>query len=287
MPVLDRPHVAPSASLLTWNVNRRTTLLEEQADRVLLGLPDVVCLQEVTPTALPRWTARLEADGYNVEPSGSAADDPPGRRLGVLIASRSALTRVAQPIGVPWAERLLIADVQLPGWSQPLRVVCLHAPTRDDPEQAKIQTFKAVSKSLAALSDELPVVLCGDLNAPQGEAPGGRITTFGQTPRGTLRRRLGKQEDLAERSILRRPGWSDAFRALHDYDVCGRSWQASRGTHLGYRLDHILLSPHLTSTECEYDHDVRNKSVERKSLSDHSAMFATFELSLPAVASSS
>ena len=47
----------------------RTTLLDEQIDRVLLAAPDVLCLQEVSPNALPLRTARLEAADYNVQAS--------------------------------------------------------------------------------------------------------------------------------------------------------------------------------------------------------------------------
>jgi exonuclease III len=144
--------------------------------------------------------------------------------------------------------------------------------------QAKIRTFEAVSASLADLPDHVPAVLCGDLNAPWHEAHDGTITTFGQTPKGKVRGGTGAQEDDAERAILRPPGWCDAFRALHGYDVSGHSWKDVNG----YRLDHILLSSHLVSVECEYDHVVR---TER--LSDHSAMFATFAPATPPPVSSS
>jgi exonuclease III len=283
MPVLDRCDVAHSTTLLTWNVNQRTTLLEKQADHVLLTSPDVVCLQEVTPNGLTRWTTRLEAAGYEVQAGVPVADGSRVPRFGVLIASRFPLSPVVQTVGVPWPERLLIADVQLPGWPQALRVVCLHAPTRNSPDQAKIRTFEAVSASLAALPDHLPAVLCGDLNAAQHEALDGTVTTFGQGPTGKVRGGLGAREDEAERAILRGPtGWSDAFRALHDYEVCGRSWKASTGSNPGFRLDHILLSGCLTPVECAYDHDVRIQTRTRPwRLSDHSAMHATFALETP------
>lgn len=277
MPVLDRCAVANSASLCTWNVNQRATLLQQQADRVLRDAPDVLCLQEVGSNALPRWTDRLNRAGYAVEPS-MPITDAPGGRFGVLIASRHPLARVAQPIDVPWPQRVLVADVRLPGWTQALRVVCLHAPIRDDPDTAKIRTFEAVSTSLAALPDHVPAVLCGDLNAPWGETLDGTIITFGQTPKGKVHGGVGAREDAAERAILRPPGWCDAFRALHGYDVSGHSWKATNG----YRLDHILLSSHLVSVECEYDHDVRTGHM-----SDHSAMFATFApATLPPTSSS-
>jgi endonuclease/exonuclease/phosphatase family metal-dependent hydrolase len=231
----------------------------------------VVCLQEVTAKSLIGWKGRLVPEGYEVDTSLPTADEPHGRRLGVLIASRHPLAPVKKSIGVPWPERLLVADVRLPDASQALRVVCLHAPLSQDPDQVKARTFEAVHASLAALAPSVPTILCGDLNTPQHEATDGTVQTFGQTPTGKMRARMGQRQDDAERSILTDlPGWHDAFRERHGYDASDRSWKASTGTSPGYRLDHIFLSPNLTATACEYDHIVRENR-----LSDHSAMYAT------------
>lgn len=145
----------------------------------------------------------------------------------------------------------------------------------EDPDQAKLLTFEAMHASLCGLADHVPVILCGDLNTPQFEARDGTIQTFAQTPKGTLKTRLGKRHDNAERMILAGPpGWRDAFRTLHGYDAPDRSWKASNGTGPGFRLDHILLSPGLAPLACAYDHVAREHG-----LSDHSAMYATFGLS--------
>jgi len=160
-----------SGTFLTWNVQRRTTLLEEQAKWVLEREPDVLCLQEVTPRALLGWSHRLKDAGYHV--AASALVPHTGRRLGVLIASRLPFTCAEPLAAAPWPERLLIADVQVRAWPQTVRVVCLHAPTRGNSVEAKIRTFEAVSASLVALDDHVPAILCGDLNAPQTEASDG------------------------------------------------------------------------------------------------------------------
>jgi exonuclease III len=233
----------------------------------------VVCLQEVTAKSLIGWKGRLEPEGYEVETSLPTGDTPYGRRLGVIIASRHPLTPVHQSIGVPWPERLLVADVRLPDSSPALRVVCLHAPLSQDRDQVKIRTFEALHASLAALAPSDPAILCGDLNTPRHEATDGIIQTFGQTRKGKMHARMGQRQDDAERSILTGlPGWHDAFRELNGYEVSSRSWKASRGANPGYRLDHIFLSPNLTATACEYDHIVRENR-----LSDHSAMYATID----------
>jgi len=261
--------VADPVNVLTWNVAGRLTRLDEQADRVLAHAPDVVCLQEVIPNALPRWTQRLQDAGFTILASAVAAGAPRVHRLGVLVASRHPITAAGPVSGAPWPERLLAADVHPPGWSQPLRVVTLHAPLSQREGQVKIRMLEAVHTSLAALGDDRPALLCGDLNTPQYEDRDGTVQTFAQTRTGRLRPGRGVRHDDAERAILTGPaGWRDAFRMLHGYEARDRSWKTGR--HPGYRLDHVLLSPGLTAPACAYDHSLREDG-----LSDHSAMWAT------------
>lgn len=261
--------VADPLTVLTWNVAGRLARLDEQAERVLAHGADVVCLQEVIPNALGRWTARLEDEGHAVAASAVAPDAPRVNRLGVLVASRHPIAHVEPAAAVPWPERLLAADVQPSAWPQPLRVVTLHAPLSAREDRVKIRSLEAVHASLAALDDDLPALLCGDLNTPQYEARDGTVQTFAQTRAGRLRADRDERHDRIERMIITGPpGWRDAFRTLHGYDARDRSWKTGR--HPGYRLDHILISPALTATACAYDHSVREDG-----LSDHSAMWAT------------
>jgi exonuclease III len=261
--------------LLTWNVAGRLARLGEQADRVLGHDADVVCLQEIIPRALAPWTERLAAAGYAVTASAVAPDAARTRRLGVMIAARHPLQAVEPTAPVPWPERLLVADVRPPGWPRPLRVVCLHAPLSQSADQAKVRTFETIHAGLLALPEDAPAVLCGDLNTPQYEARDATVQTFAQTRSGRLRAERGERHDRAERMILRGPpGWRDAFRTLHGYDARDRSWKTGRRP--GYRLDHVLVSAALTPVACGYDHSLREDG-----LSDHSAMWATLELTAP------
>jgi endonuclease/exonuclease/phosphatase family metal-dependent hydrolase len=261
--------MADPLKVLSWNVAGRLTRLDEQADRVLAHGADVVCLQEVIPRALPRWTQCLHNAGFAVLASAVAADAPRVNRLGVLVAARHPLADAPPVADVPWPERLLTADVHPPGWARPLRVTTLHAPLSQREDQVKIRTLEAVHASLGALGDERPALLCGDFNTPQYEARDGTVQTFAQTRTGNLRPGRGERHDRAERMIITGPpGWQDAFRALHGYEARDRSWKTGR--HPGYRLDHILVSPGLQPLACAYDHALREAG-----LSDHSAMWAT------------
>ena len=261
--------MADDVKLLTWNVAGRLSRLDEQVERALAHDADVVCLQEVIPNALGRWTERLQAADYAVAASAVAPDAARVNRLGVLVASRHPITYAGPAAAVPWPERLLGADTQPAGWPQPLRVVTLHAPLSQREGQVKVRTLEAVHASLASLDEGDAAVLCGDFNTPQYEARDGVVQTFAQTRTGNLRPQRGERHDLAERMIITGPpGWQDAFRTLHGYAARDRSWKTGR--HPGYRLDHILVSPALRAVACVYDHAAREDG-----LSDHSAMWAT------------
>ena len=253
--------------LLTWNVAGRLSRLDEQLDRVLAHRAGVVCLQEVIPNALPRWTGQLGGAGYAVVASAVAPAAARVNRLGVLVAARHPIAPAALA-DVPWPERLVAADVQPPAWPQPLRVANLHAPLSAREDHVKLRSLEAVHAALCALDGDRPAVLCGDLNTPQYEDRDGTVQTFAQTRTGRLRPERGERHDRAERMIVTGPpGWQDAFRALHGYAARDRSWKTGR--HPGYRLDHILVSPALRPVACAYDHAVREDG-----LSDHSAMWA-------------
>ena len=261
--------MADPLKVLTWNVAGRLGRLDEQVDRVLAHRADVVCLQEVIPNALARWTEGLQGAGYAVAASAVAPDAPRVHRLGVLVASRPPIVFAGPGAAVPWPERLLAVDTEPPGWPSPLRVMTLHAPLSQREGQVKVRTLEAVHESLAALEAGAAALLCGDLNTPQYEDRDGSVQTFAQTRTGNLRPARGERHDRAERMIITGPpGWQDAFRALHGYAARDRSWKTGR--HPGYRLDHILVSPALRPIACAYDHGVREDG-----LSDHSAMWAT------------
>lgn len=70
--------------------------LDEQADALLEREPDVVCLQEVTATTLPRWRERLTAFGLG--DVRCLVPEPP-RRLAVLLAAREL--GEAAPVATP------------------------------------------------------------------------------------------------------------------------------------------------------------------------------------------
>jgi exonuclease III len=71
--------------LVSWNVNRRTSVLAQQAHALAGREPDVVALQEITARSRPLWEAALATIGL---PHARCSWPPRPRRTVVLIATR-------------------------------------------------------------------------------------------------------------------------------------------------------------------------------------------------------
>ncbi len=247
-------------SLLCWNVAGKVRRVPEQAEAVAAYGADVVCLQEVRPSAAAAWTHVLKEAGWPhvAIASGRGRERP----LGVLIAARAGFESAPVP-GVPWSERALSATID------GLELVNLHSPISPSPDLAKVLTHEAVHAYLAKRSG--PRVLCGDLNTPRREHPDGRIWTFARTRSGKLRRDRGERWDQAELALIKGlepAGFRDAFRTLHGLEVRELSWEWMQSGG-GYRLDHLIVSSEVTVEEVGYLHEWR-----RGGLSDHSPLVA-------------
>jgi endonuclease/exonuclease/phosphatase family metal-dependent hydrolase len=227
--------------------------LDEQADAVLARAPDVVCLQEVTATTLPRWRERLADVGL-----ADVRCEPPAppRRLAVLLAAREL--GAAPGVQVPRPESVAAGEVG------GVLVVGAHVPNAAN-GWVKVETLEALAAHLREAGDR-PRVLCGDLNTPRREHADGTVWTFARDGRGRLRAERGERWDAGERAP-----WSvldDAFRRDHPPGdgVASWTWRRWRG---GYRLDHVLVSADVDVRACDYHHAWREDG-----LSDHSAIEA-------------
>ncbi|HEY5196582.1 MAG TPA: endonuclease/exonuclease/phosphatase family protein [Solirubrobacteraceae bacterium] len=259
--------------LLSWNLAGRVRRLPEQVDRVLGAGPDLICLQELTPTTLPRWREALLDAGYaGVEHADVDLRSGRVRPLVVLTACREPLTpiRVAD---VPWSERALAVRS-----ADGIEVVNVHSPIGSKPALAKVHTHEAVQRHLATASGR-PRILCGDLNTPRRELATGELWTFARDQWGRLRPDRGERWDQAELALLRglEPyGMRDAFRLRHGHARRELSWKWPRWDG-GYRLDHLLVSADFSVAEIDYLHRWRTDG-----LSDHSPLVAELDRTAPA-----
>jgi len=252
--------------LISWNVAGRSGVLEAQAEALARQEPDLICLQEVRATSLPRWREALTAIGLGE--LGDSSEFIGSRRFFNLAASRWPL-RALPGIGAPQPERVLSLAAETP--HGPLELHNVHVPPAQSAGLVKVETCEAIHFALARPSDRHRI-LCGDFNSPRLETAEGELITFAVNHPELLER-----WDAAERSILTGLAeWDlvDVFRALHGYDRQDASWvfhtRARRKS--AHRLDHILASPSLNAVWCDYHHGWREAA-----LSDHSAIEAVFE----------
>jgi exonuclease III len=256
--------------LVCWNVNKRVRDgLKRQVEALRARAPDVVCLQEITPSTSDPWLAGLAEIGLphgastlDLVPAARAARRP--SRSGVLTASRWPVTVL--PLwdeGAPFPERQLSMVLATPGGD--LEIHNLHIPSSGRMREiglprAKAETYEVVFARLARLTD-VPRIVCGDLNAPLDELPDGTVLPWGPD-------RRTKAAELALMTGLAPFGLLDVYRTLYGYGDRAPSWY---GMKRGYRLDHVLASASLAARACRYLDDLR---IGR--LSDHAPVEADF-----------
>ena len=250
--------------LITWNVNRRVSVLAAQAAALAGREPDVVALQEVTERSWPLWRAALETIGLphascSLDEADPARQPITRRRTGVVIAARTRAVP-APSLPVPWPETTLAAEVD------GVDVHAVHVPNAAN-GWIKPDTLAAVRAGLEAGSG--PRVLCGDLNTPRREKPDGTVISFACDTHERLRPERGERWDSAELGVvpgLRELGFADAFREIHGYGSKEPSWVWQHGG--GWRLDHLFAAG-LEVEAAVYHHGWRDDG-----LSDHSALEA-------------
>ncbi len=257
--------------LVSWNVAGRVKRLEEQAERLLSLDADVICLQEVTRTTLPRWRQVLGDAGYRGLAHGDL-DSGRSRPLAVLTACREPIEPIVVE-GVPWPERVLAVRI-----ATGPELVNVHSPISPKPALVKVRTHEAVHRHLATRPRGRARILCGDLNTPRKEHPDGSVWTFARDQYGRLRPDRGERWDDAELALIRaleRYGFRDAYRLTHGYEARELSWEWPRWKG-GYRLDHLIVSAALAVQSCRYEHQWR-----KDGLSDHSALIARLRRPVP------
>jgi endonuclease/exonuclease/phosphatase family metal-dependent hydrolase len=245
----------------------------DQVARVAELRPEVVCLQEVTPTTLPRWIAGLRQIGLEHALAGDPSTaQAQGRSRPLLVLTAAVMPLSGQEVpGAPWPERVAAARTETG-----VQIVNVHSPISPKPNLVKVRTHEAVHAYVSRARP--PVVLCGDLNTPRKEHPDGRVWTFARTQHGKLRPDRGERWDRAELALIKglEPlGFRDAFRELHGLDVREYSWEWPRWGG-GYRLDHLIVSGDVRAPQVEYLHEWR-----RGGLSDHSPLVADIRLRGP------
>ncbi|WKU03467.1 endonuclease/exonuclease/phosphatase family protein [Micromonospora sp. HUAS LYJ1] len=261
------PETSPDAALamkraalrvLTWNVQHASAARGLRQAAWLAAQPDadVIALTEVAGGASGDSLAQsLAAHGYRVHLPVSG-----GRDYRVLLATRVGELQV-MPLNVTHLpHRAAGAVISHPaGWR--LGLVGLYVPSRGprarrnlDKRAFQDATSALLSRLPTVFSDDLPVVVAGDLN----------VVEPGHQPHHSV---FGKWEYDFYRSFAT-AGYTDLYR-MHHPERAEHSWFGRSGA--GYRFDHLFCTTDqpLTASGCRYIHHARSDG-----LSDHSALSA-------------
>jgi exodeoxyribonuclease III len=226
--------------IATFNINNIVRRLPNLLDWLRSAEPDVVCLQELKTTDGSFPERALADGGYGAVWRGQRSWN------GVAI-----LARGRKPI--------LVRD-ELPGDSADrqsryieaavngILVGCIYLPNGNPQPGPKFDYKLAWFDRLIAHAGELhtagvPAVLAGDYNVVP--------TDFDIYPtKSWANDALLQPESRAAFQRLLDQGWTDAIRTLHPFEPMYTFWHYMRyrwERNAGLRIDHLLLSPPLTS----------------------------------------
>ena len=219
------------------NVNRRLSNLLAWLDA---AKPDVVCLQELKAPDREFPIAAIESAGYGAAWCGQRTWN------GVAI-----LARDAQPVVTHRALPGDAADSQsryLEAAIEGVLVTSIYAPNGNPQPGPKFDYKLAwlgrlIEHARSLIEANVPVVLAGDYNVVP--------TPFDIYPTRSWDDDALVQPASRERfRQLIEQGWTDAIRSLHPNEPMYTFWDYKRGRwgrDAGLRLDHLLISPALSS----------------------------------------
>jgi len=263
---------------MSWNVAGRVKKLPDQLAAIQENHPDILALQEITKTTLPKWLHALKTLGYHVSHSFDFVIDQAlligGRKYGVITATTWEQTILPiKPIKIPWHERFL--PIRTKSSFGPIEVHNIHMPAGVSHGVIKAQTFEGLYTYLAK-TNQTARILCGDFNSPRHEYPNGEIITFGKGTRrkkGRLVNDTHNRQASAEKSVMKgleKFNLIDVFRSANGYEKQAYSWVHKwRTTRTYRRFDHIFASKEFEVADCQYINNLREEG-----LSDHAPIMA-------------
>lgn len=246
--------------IATYNVNGINGRLPVLVRWLAEAQPDIVCLQELKAPQERFPEAAIRSAGYDAIWQGQKSWN------GVAILSRVGMpveTRRQLP-GDPADSQSRYIEAAVSG----ILVGALYLPNgnpRPGPKFAyKLAWFDRLIAHAATLLDSgAPVVLAGDYNAIPSERDVYK-------PERWLDDALFAPDVRAAYARLLDQGWTDALRSLHPEATIYTFWDYFRNAYArdaGLRIDHLLLSPQLSSRLVAADVDRHVRGWEKTS--DH------------------
>lgn len=226
--------------IATFNINNVRSRLPNLLDWLAASKPDIVCLQELKSAHADFPLGPIEAAGYHAVWKGEKTWN------GVAILSKSAesiITRDSLP-GDPTDKQSRYIEAAIGG----VLIGCLYAPNgnpRPGPKfKYKLAWLERLRKHAAKLiKDDVPAILAGDYNVVP--------TPFDiYASKSWTNDALVQPESRAAFKRIVDQGWTDAIRALHPDEPMYTFWHYLRKRwerDAGFRIDHLLVSPSLSS----------------------------------------
>ena len=227
--------------IATYNVNGvngRLPVLLRWLDETS---PDIVCLQELKAPQEKFPEKAIQDAGYNALWHGQKSWN------GVAILARNGqqlqeVMRVLPGDEEDSNSRYLEASIN------EILVGCLYLPNGNPAPGPKLDYKLRWFERLAAhaaqlLASDMPVVLAGDYNVMPTE-----MDVY--KPERWVDDALFRPEVRSAFKALVKQGWTDAIRNLYPDEIIYTFWDYFRnayGRNAGLRIDHFLLSPHLST----------------------------------------
>jgi exodeoxyribonuclease III len=246
--------------IVTYNVNGIKARLPRVIEYLTEAQPDIVCLQELKAADETFPQAELRDAGYGAVWHGQKA----WNGVAVLARGRDPVERQRGLAGDPEDAHSRYLECEVDG----LVVASLYLPNgnpRPGPKfDYKLRWLERLrDRARALLAEEVPAVLAGDYNVIPNDDDSYSVSAMAEDALMQPESRAGYRQLLAQ-------GWTDALRLRHPKGGVWTFWDYQMGAwqrDLGFRIDHLLLSPQAADRLVEAGVDKAYRGREKAS--DH------------------
>jgi exodeoxyribonuclease-3 len=257
--------------IVTYNLNGIRARLPRLIEYLEEQKPDLLCLQEIKCADEAFPIEDIRAAGYDGHWHGQKGFN------GVAILTPADAPATLRTVGLPGdpddshsryieaeKEGVIVASIYLPNGN----------PVPGEKFDYKLAWMDRLREHAAALlEEERAVVLAGDWNVIPSDSPDDVFSV-----RAMAHDALMQPESRAAYRRILHQGWTDAIRARHPDGPVYTFWDYTAGCwqrDAGFRIDHLLLSPH--AADRLLDAGVDKEYRGREKASDHAPTWVELE----------
>lgn len=252
--------------IVTYNVNGIKARLPRLLEYLAEQRPDIVCLQELKSSDDTFPIADIRAAGYGALWHGQKAFNG----VAVLALGNDPVERQRGLDGEPEDDHSRYLEVDVDG----LIVASIYLPNGNPQPGPKFDyklrwIDRLASRARALLAEERPVVLAGDYNVIPHDDDSYSVAAMASDA-------LMQPESRAGYRALMAQGWTDALRTRNPRGGVWTFWDYQAGAwqrDAGFRIDHLLLSPHVADQLADAGVDKAYRGREKAS--DHAPTWVT------------